>query len=184
MSATVLLHRIDGGFERVNVPKGIKVAGDRLPYVSRRVISSLAHALILPPTGIGYTGNQTHVPEGRTTGSVGAPSAWLFQGHLISPQMYREGMNMLTADDRYHINGWLGRAKQQYTVGDDDALAFVRERLPTMGWDEIREEALQNGGLKRSWRTDPLFRSHVVLPDGLAFWRLAISLGMAEQDNS
>lgn len=179
----VLLHRIDGGYERVNVPTGIKVAGDRLAYVPRRLVSALAHALILPPTGIGYSGNRTYLPEGKTTGSVGAPSAWLLQGYMVSPQMYRDAMNMLTADDRYHINGWLGRAKEQYTVGADDAMAFVRERLPLMSWDEIREDALAAGGLKRSWRTEPLFRAHVVLPDGLAFWRLAVALGMANTSN-
>lgn len=177
----VLLHRVDGGYERISVPGGVRVQGDQIAYVSRRNVSSLAHALILPPTGIGYSGDRTFVPGGRTTGSVGTPSAWLLRGHMISPQMNREAMEMVGADSRWRINEWLSSAKRQYTVGEDDANAFVKERLALMSWDDIRDEALAAGGLKSSWRTEPLFRQHVVLPTGLAFWRLAVALGMAEE---
>lgn len=176
----VLLHWVDGAYERVRVAgaAGTQLDGLSMPYVSRRLISQLAHALILPPTNIGYEGHATSVPEAKLSGTVSKPSAWMVAGHLISPAQYHRAFTALSADDRYEVDRWLSGAKKQFVVGDEDAAQFVRDRLGSASWEDIYAQALEQGGLRTRWKTDPLFRRHAVTPAGLAFWRLAVQLSL------
>lgn len=177
----VVLHWCDGGYERVRLTGGggTQLDGLSLHYLPRKTISSLAHALILPPTNIGFEGARTFVPDGKLTGTVGRPSAWMVAGRLVSPAAFRESFRQLSADDRHLVDAWLSSAKRQYTIGDEDASQFVRDRLADHDWDEIHTAALALGGLRTRWRTEPLFKRHTVTPVGLAFWRLALLLGFA-----
>lgn len=178
----VVLYWSDGAYERIRLSgaSGTQLEGISIPYVSRKQVTQLAHALILPPTSIGYESKSNYVSEAKLTGSVSKPSAWLIGGRLISPADYLAGFKQLCPSDRYEIDRWLGAAKRQYTIGDEDAHQFVKDRLDKMNWEDIHEAALEFGGLKTKWKTEPLFRRHAVTPTGLAFWRLAVLLGFAD----